>query len=296
MKNILQKISLSIFILILSFLIIAPKPVEAQNISARELLIQQIEILKHEISVLQSLILNSRQQGNINSPAYLAVDLSSGNILLEKNPNASYPIASITKLMNAVVSAENNDKNQSAILTETMLKPFGQSPSLFLGLRVTMQNLLKASLIQSTNDAAESLACLIGKEDFLKLMNQKARELKMENTIFYDAHGLSYKNASTASDLAKLLKYVYENHPEILSTTKENDFWLPDSSGRLLKFQNVNNFYPLSNFLGGKTGYLPESKQTIASVFTVNKKPTAIIVLYSNNRQADVFSILKKIE
>jgi len=64
----------------------------------------------------------------------------------------------------------------------------------------------------------------------------------------------------------------------------------------LLKFQNVNNFYPLQEFVGGKTGYLPQVRQTLASVFQINEKPIAIILLYSNNRQADIFTILKQLK
>ena len=127
-------------------------------------------------------------------------------------------------------------------------------------------------------------------------MNQKAKKLEMTNTVFYDVSGLNSANRSTAQDLAKLLLYIYKNHPEILSITRDNNFWLPDSTGRLLKFQNVNNFYHFSSFVGGKTGYLPEAKQTLASIFNVNEEPVAIIVLYSANRQADTFTILRKLK
>ena len=176
-----------------------------------------------------------------------------------------------------------------------MLEPLGHSLTLFLGLNISAENLLKASLIQSTNDACEALAYFLGKEKFLDLMNQKAKELGMKNTVFSDVHGLSPTNRSTAADLAKLISYIYKEHPEILHLTRDNNFWLPDSTGRLLKFQNVNNFYPLPEFIGGKTGYLPQAKQTLASIFLVNKKPIAIILLYSDNRQADIFTILNRL-
>ena len=177
-----------------------------------------------------------------------------------------------------------------------MLEPLGHSLTLFLGLNISAENLLKASLIQSTNDACEALAYFLGKEKFLDLMNQKAKELGMKNTVFSDVHGLSPTNRSTAADLAKLISYIYKEHPEILHLTRDNNFWLPDSTGRLLKFQNVNNFYPLRGFIGGKTGYLAQAKQTLASVFRLNEKPVAIILLYSDNRQADTFTILNRLK
>jgi len=290
----MRKFSLFLFI-ILTFFLIVPKPVEALTQAEKALLLQQIEILRYEVQLLQSLLLNLQLKQEISAGSYLAVNLSDNSTILEKNANQPYPIASITKLMSALVTSEHIKKNQTITLTEKMLEPLGHSLTLFLGLNISAENLLKASLIQSTNDACEALAYFLGKEKFLDLMNQKAKELGMKNTVFSDVHGLSPTNRSTAADLAKLISYIYKEHPEILHLTRDNNFWLPDSTGRLLKFQNVNNFYPLPEFIGGKTGYLPQAKQTLASVFLVNKKPIAIILLYSDNRQADAFTILNRL-
>jgi len=284
--------SLSLFI----FLPLVSKAVEASSLMETAKLSQQIEILKQEISLLQSLLLNLQSQQEITTQSYLVVNLSDNSVILEKNPNQLYRIASITKLMTAVIALENINTDKTITLTEKMLEPLGQSPSLFLGLNISAENLLKASLIQSSNDASEALAYFVKKEKFLGLMNQKAKELNMANTIFYDVHGLNPANHSTAADLAKLLTYIYKNHPEILTITRDNNFWLPDRTGRLLKFQNVNNFYPLSTFIGGKTGYLLEAKQTLASIFNVKGNPIVIVLLYSSNRQADAFAILKQLE
>src|SRR4030042_3447135 len=286
---------LPFFVLLFVFSPLNSETAQALNQTERVKLLQQIEILKQEILLLQTLLSNMQLEQEIIAPSYLAVNLSDNSVILEKNPGQSYPIASITKLMNAVVALENIDGKRTITLTKEMLESFGHSPALFLGLKISAENLLKASLIQSTNDASEALAYSLGKEKFLMLMNQKTKELAMANTVFYDVHGLNPANRSTAQDLAKLLLYIYKNHPEILNITRNNNFWLPDSVGRLLKFQNVNNFYYFSGFVGGKTGYLAEAKQTLASIFNVNEKPVAIIVLYSGNRQADTFTILRKL-
>lgn len=282
-------------LLLFVFLPFVSKTVKASGQAEMVKLIQQIEILKQEVFLLQTLLSNLQLQQEITAQSYLAVILSDNSVLLEKNPNQPYSVASITKLMSAVIALENIDTDQIITLTEKTLEPLGQSPSLFLGLNVSAENLLRASLIQSTNDASEALAYSVGKEKFVDLMNLKAKEINMTNAVFYDVHGLNPANRSTAADLAKLLMHIYNNHPEILSITRDNNFWLPDSTGRLLKFQNVNNFYPLSTFIGGKAGYLPEAKQTLASIFNVNGDRVAIILLYSNNRQADVFTILKQL-
>lgn len=257
---------------------------------------RQIEILQQEILVLQSLITSYSLRQQPLASSFFAIDLLNNSILLSKNINKSYPIASTTKLMTAVVSLENIETNQLITLTDQMLLPLGQSPVLYSGLKISAENLLKATLIQSSNDAPEALAVFLGKQNFINLMNKKAKELGMENTVYYDVHGLNKNNASTTSDLSKLISYIYKNHPKILEITKNNDFWLPDQNNSLLKFRNVNNFYYLPDFIGGKTGYLPEAKQTFASVFKINQKPVAIVLLYSDNRMADTFSILNQLK
>jgi len=283
------------FLLLFVHLPFIPETAKALSPVQEEKLIQQIEILKQEVFVLKSLLLNLQSQEKISARAYLAVNLSDNSVVLGKNQNQPYSIASVTKLMSALIAVENIDKGRTITLTEQMLKPLGQSPALFPGLAISAENLIKAALIQSANDAPEALAYFLGKEKFLVLMNRKAKELNMANTVFYDVSGLNPANRSNAADIAKLISYIYKNHPEILSITRDNNFWLPDQTGKMVKFYNVNNFYPVPEFIGGKTGYLAEARQTLASVFNVSGKPIAIVILYSNNRQADAFSILKQL-
>lgn len=283
-------------ILLLVFLFSGVKTVEASDQTERDRLVQQIQILQKEIQRLKALISKFKLEKEITAESYLAINLSDNSVVFKKNIDQLYPIASITKLMTAVIAFENIDINQTITLTEKMLEPLGYSPSLFLGLDVSAKNLLRASLIQSTNDAAESLTYFLEKGKFLALMNQKAKKLNMVNTFFYDSHGLNPSNRSTAPDIAKLLTYIYENHPEILNISKDDNFWLSNQAGRLLKFKNVNNFYQIPEFIGGKTGYLPEAKQTLASLFNLNEDPIAIILLYSKNRQTDILKILNWFE
>lgn len=257
---------------------------------------QKIEILKQEIVLLQALVKNYNLSPDPIAGSYLVLDLSNDSIILQKEKEKQFSIASVTKLMNAVISLENIDMEKEITITDEMLLPLGQTPVFYSGLKITANNLLKATLIQSSNDSAEALSYFVGKDKFIKLMNQKAKEIGMENTLYYDVHGLSIDNKSTALDLAKLMSYIYKKHPKILEITKMNDFWLPDNMGNLMKFKNVNNFYYLSEFIGGKTGYLTEAKQTFNSVFNINGKPVAIVILYSDNRMGDIFGILKKLK
>ena len=284
-----QKIILALLVfVILSF---------AQNIQALPIpRAQQAEILQQEIVTLQALARNYNLYEAPGAGAYIAVDITSGNVLLQKNVDMEFSMASVTKLMNAVISVENIDMEKKITLTEEILLAQGQTPTLYSGLRITAKDLLRIAVTQSSNDSAEALAYFLGKNEFIRLMNQKAKELGMSRTFYRDTNGLSLENKSTATDLAKLVSYVYKNHPEILEISKDNNFWLPDQTGRMLKFKNENSFYYLNNFVGGKAGYLPEAKNTFNSVFNVNGKPVAIAILYSTNQMADIFSILRKIK
>src|SRR3989344_1145505 len=285
-----------ILIVSLGFFSYNPILIDAANQTSVIELQQKIQALQKEIKRLQLLLVDMRLKKELVSGSYLVMDVSDNAVISEKNTHQRYPIASLTKLMNAVIALEHIDADRTITLNEDMLKPLGYSPSLFLSSTVSAKNLLKASLIQSTNDASESLAYFIGTAKFVSLINQKAKELGMQDTYFYDAHGLSLSNQSTASDLAKLVTYIQKNHPEILEITKDNNFWLPDPSGKMLKFKNLNDFYRLPEFLGGKTGYLPEAKESLASVFNLEGKSVIVVLLYSKNRQADVAKIMRNLK
>jgi D-alanyl-D-alanine carboxypeptidase len=268
----------------------------AYTLAEKEEKLQKIEILKQEVAVYRSLLSNLNKNKEALAPSYLVFDINTGEVLKSKNTDCLYSIASVTKLMTAVIAIEEIKNIDSEItVTNEMTKPYGYSPAIFSGRVITARDLLSATLIQSTNDAAESLSFFLGKENFISLMNQKAIEIGMENTFYEDCHGLSPNNKSTANDLKKLLIYINENHPEILEITKRNDFWLSGSDGKLLKFRNMNNFYPLPYFVGGKTGYIHEAKQTFVGLFNINNQPLGVVILFSDNRQADLFSLLRSL-
>ncbi len=231
-------------------------------------------------------------QASVSANGYAVMDLSSHKIVAGKNTNSAFSIASVTKLMNAVVTRESVPPQSQITLNKNILKPAGYSPALYLNLTVSSENLLKASLIQSTNDAANALSYFVGKTQFVALMNKKAKDLGMSNTTYVDPHGLSLSNRSSPADIAKLVAYVQANHPDLLDITKTQGFQLPDPTGKLLTFKNQNVFTGMSEFMGGKTGYLPEAKNSIASVFQINGKPFAIIILGTSKLGADMKNIV----
>lgn len=230
----------------------------------------------------------------ISAESFTIVNLSQDrNIILKKDDAKKYPIASITKLLSSVVAMENLDIEEKITLTPAMLQSYGYSPSLFPGAIVKAKDLMSAALTQSTNDAAETLTYFMDKGVLVGMMNIKAQQIGMKNSFFYDAHGLSPKNVSTADDIVRLLEYIMENHPEILEITCLEHFQLPNIYGTPLTFRNLNLLHniPKENFIGGKTGYLPEAKQTYTSLFKVGDETFAVVILMSENRRSDLEKI-----
>lgn len=263
---------------------------------AKDDTLKRIEVLINKSRYLRWRISGFELMNNITADSFSVFRISDKPILiLKKNEDKRYPIASITKLMSAIVTSENVDPNRIITLSTPMLQTYGYSPSLFPGAKVTAKDLMMASLIQSTNDASESLTYFMDKGTFLGLMNIKAHQIGMRDSFFFDSHGLSPNNQSTVIDIATMLNYIYQNNPEILGITKIDNFQLPNPYGRLLTFKNLNMFHniPDFDFIGGKTGYLPEAKQTYACLFNVNNETYAVVILMSNSRKNDLEAIFE---
>ncbi len=267
----------------------------------REVLLQQYNEIKERLYYLRWYVQKFDLKEKIDAQSYLVVNLCDDSTLLRKDNESIYSIASITKLMSAVVAAENINADEKITLTTYMLGHNRESPALYLGSTVTAEDLIKASLIQSTNDASEALTYFLEKGEFVELMNEKAKEIGMKNTRFYDAHGLgrSYNtrvpnNVATAGDIAKLLFYISKNHPEILKITLDEKFQLPGRCPEhnwICTFLNRNIFHGITDFIGGKTGFLNAAGQTFAGIFESRDRQYAIILLKSTDRRSDTQKI-----
>jgi D-alanyl-D-alanine carboxypeptidase (penicillin-binding protein 5/6) len=193
-------------------------------------------------------------------------------ILFNKNINQPLPIASLTKLMTAVIVLEdqNYDLDNNWITISEKAAHQENVPNYgnldkYIGKKFTLKQLLDLMLIYSSNDAAYALAEQIGVENFVEKMNQKAKELGLENTHFVNPTGLdpenlyyhppnqSYFNYSTAQDLLKLAQYILKNHPLIFEITlKKGPYPVENGMGDLILPEN-------QRAIGWKTGYTKEA-------------------------------------
>ncbi len=229
----------------------------------------------------------------ISANNYLVADLKSNFVFLEKNSESKVPIASISKLITALVATEYINLDKQIIvdpqsLIETTI------PRLQPNQKISVYDLLKLLLSESSNEAAEALANFTGRDYFIKLMNNKAKSIGMTNSSFEDPSGISKNNISTPQDLFLLLKYLYNNRSFILKLTNGNFEESPYNS-QLTNLRNFNNFEK-DGFIGGKIGETPEAGKTIVAAFEVDfngqKRPIAIILLNSIDLHGDVNVIL----
>lgn len=188
-------------------------------------------------------------------------DLDSGQVLFQKDPDEERPIASVTKLMTAVLVLRRADPADVVTVSERAASSVGRVGISRLGLetgeRITVEQLLYALLLQSANDAALALAEHVSGsvEAFVKAMNAQAARLGMRHTRFYSPNGLDDRGYSTAQDLVRLTRVAYA-YPlfERISTTRFHQIPAPEGRPREIQNRNVLLWlYP--GAIGGKTGF-----------------------------------------
>jgi len=223
----------------------------------------------------------------VSAEAMLIADAQSGERYLEVQADKRWPIASLSKLMTAIVVVEKIDQ-ESKVTIEGGDLADGANSVLAAGDTYRARDLLKAMLIASKNTAANAFARTYGKEAFVSAMNDKAKSYGMSDTNFGDPSGLSVANQSTLSDLLKLVRGISFEHPDIWKMTQNSRISIKEqSSGRFKIFTSTNQFVDRSDFYGGKTGYTPESDGNLLTVFLYGKRTLAIIVLGSQDRFGD---------
>lgn len=197
------------------------------------------------------------------------------------------PIASVTKVMTALVVLDSGASLSERLTVEKRHKPAAANAysRIRLGSKARRGDLLTIALMSSENYAAYLLARHHpdGYDAFIEAMNAKAAALGMSHTHFVDSSGLSERNVSTASDLAKMIRAAYE-YPEVRDATSsaKHDVWFTHP-GYSLYYANTNPLVRSSRWdvLLSKTGYLTSAGRCLVMVANVDGVPTAMVMLDS---------------
>jgi D-alanyl-D-alanine carboxypeptidase len=217
--------------------------------------------------------------------------------VFRKRTERLLPIASLSKLMTALIVVENNpDLSQSIIVSKNAESKYNVPVygNLEAGQEISLEKLLKLMLHYSSNDAAFALAESVGLESFIAEMNRKAVDLGMEDTHFINPSGLdpededSIPNYSTAYDLIILSKYILKNHPFLLELSLENGPYSIENGVSDL------HVLPGQRIIGGKTGYTEKAGGCMLFMFSDEKQNYFInIILGSESPQKRVEEMQK---
>lgn len=228
---------------------------------------------------------SSDYKPEVNARAALVLDANTGEVLYNKNMNTVRPIASITKVMTALVTMDANlDMNQSITLVSSDFAGAGgknSSSTLRVGETMTRNEALLFALMKSENPAAMALARTYpgGRSAFVSAMNEKARSLGMNSTRFTDPSGLDPRNVSNARDLGIMVS-VAAKYPTISyhSTTASHQFQL---GYRTLVSNNTNALVRNGGWhiQLSKTGYIREAGRCVVMQTNINSRPTIVVLL-----------------
>ncbi|PIJ48705.1 D-alanyl-D-alanine endopeptidase [Erwinia sp. OLTSP20] len=224
-------------------------------------------------------------QPQIASGSAMVIDTRSGKVLFESHPDRVRPIASLTKLMTAMVVLDAHQPLDQMLTVDISNTPEmrGVFSRVKLNSQISRRTMLLLALMSSENRAAASLAAHYpgGYQAFIRAMNAKAQALGMRHTHYVEPTGLSLDNVSTARDLIKLL-LATKNYPLIgqLSTTHEETALFTHPAYQL-PFRNTNHLIYNQKWTIEltKTGFTNEAGHCLAMRTVMNHKPVALVVL-----------------
>jgi len=228
----------------------------------------------------------------LHSSAAMVLDQTTGAVLFEKNAGAILPIASISKLMTAMVAldAQPNLEETLAIDEADVDTLKGTHSRLRVGTQLSREEMLRLALMSSENRAAAALSRNYpgGRPAFIAAMNQKSQALGLQDTHFSDPTGLTAANVSSAHDLVKMVSAA-QQYPLIrqFTTTTEYEVAL---GGRPQTFRNTNSLVKNAAWDIGlsKTGYINEAGRCLVMQAWLNNKPIIIVLLDSLGKMTRV--------
>ncbi len=248
---------------------------------------------------------------NLSAKSVYVYDILTKEIIFEKNSLAQLPLASLTKLMTALTAHDLLPEDSKITIKKEFLTTEGDN-GLLVNESWKLKDLLDFSLVVSSNDAARSVASVIGalsldtsdyelgRKEFVSLMNRKASEIGLSETYYINESGLDIDRYSggygTAKDVSNLLEYIVTNNPELIEATKYDNLKI-DSFSKTHNIRNTNKeTEDISGLIGSKTGYTSFAGGNLAVVFDASiGRPIVIVVMGSTQegRFSDVKALVK---
>lgn len=225
----------------------------------------------------------------IDARSAVAIDSATKETLFEQNANQELPMASITKVMTALVVIDNGNFDDVVTIKTEDVMEVGSDIDLRSEEQIVLGDLLKAALIKSANDASLAMARHVGDDDldnFVEMMNAKAKELGLVHTHYVNPHGFDeVDHYSSARDIALLMSYAMENETfQAITAMKEYDAKILNYEERDIHITATNKLLIKNDSLieGGKTGFTDEAGECLVTV-AKNTGQNRIIVVILNS-------------
>lgn len=220
----------------------------------------------------------------------ILMDIDSNRILYEKNIHEVRSVASISKIMTAVIAIESGKINDKVIVGDEINDAYGSGIYIKVGEELTLKDLLYGLMLRSGNDAALAIAKYVGEsvDDFVKLMNKKAKEIGMRNTTFNNPSGLDQEkgNYSTAYDMAILTSYAMKLEDyKIITSTKKYTLTTNKNTYSWINKNKLLSIYKYTT--GGKTGFTEIAKRTLVTTATKDNTNLVVVTLNDGNDWKD---------
>ncbi len=225
------------------------------------------------------------------------MDMDSLNVIYSNNMNDVRSVASISKIMTAIVAIENKDVNDIVTIGEEITKAYGSGIYIKQGEEITLESLLYGLMLRSGNDAALAIANYVGGsvDNFVTMMNKKAVEIGMKNSKFNNPHGLDENvgNLSTAYDMALLTSYAMKNetYRKIVSTKK----YTLRTNMNYYSWINKNKLLHSHDYItGGKTGFTDIAKRTLVTTASKDNVNLVVVTLNDGNDFVDHINLFEE--
>ncbi len=217
-----------------------------------------------------------------SASSVVLMDMDSLNVIYSENMHNVRGVASISKIMTAILAIENADINNTVTIGEEITKAYGSGIYIKQGEEITLESLLYGLMLRSGNDAALAIATYVGGdvEQFVEMMNQKAREIGMKNTTFNNPHGLDENggNLSTAYDMAILTSYAMKNETYRKITSTKN--YTVKTNMNYYSWVNKHKLLHSTKYVtGGKTGFTDTARRTLVTTASLNNVNLVVVTL-----------------
>lgn len=213
---------------------------------------------------------------------YILMESTTGRVIKGRNYNTPMLIASITKIMTCLIAIESNKLDETVIVDDVIKESYGSGIYIEVGEKILLKDLLYGLMLRSGNDAALMVAKYIGGniDDFVTMMNNKAKEIGMTNTIFSNPSGLDNTdsgNYSTAYDMALLTRYAmkYQDYREIVKTKSHT----VKTNKKTYVWKNKNKLLSEDYITGGKTGYTEKAKRTLVTTASSDNMDFIVVTI-----------------